>query len=491
MTEARDSIARGAMFTVGMRWINRVIGLVSTLILARLLVPEDFGIAAMASLGVGLAATLLDVGMNIALIRNPKATIEHYHSAWTLRLLQAGVIMLLLVAAAPWAGDWFRDERVTPVMMLMALNVFLIAFENIGIISFQKDMQFSRELRYLVLNRLFGLVCTVALAFWLRSYWALVLATTLTALFTVAHSYLAHPMRPRIHFSRFRELVAVSQWMLVQNISGYFDQNLHRILVGRRDEPATVGAYTLATELAALPSTEVLQPLNRVLFPAFVAVKHDLAELKRMLLLAQGVQVLLALPAAVMLSVLAGEVVALLLGPKWLAAVPLLQALSVGYIFSAVQSSAWYANITLGQERLCAALSWVQVAIFAIAVALVWPRAQAQDIAWIRVGVSGIGLFLQLWLLKRTLGNVRMGELIESAWRPVLAVSVAVGVGLAVPWPEGPAVLLLIGKLAMHLTVGFALIWLLWRASGRPHGAERYLLDFASTRMRRRREPLT
>ena len=489
MTEGRDSIARGAMFTVGMRWINRVIGLVSTLILARLLVPEDFGIAAMASLGVGLAATLLDVGVNIALIRNPKATIEHYHSAWTLRLLQAGVIMLLLVAAAPWAGDWFRDERVTPVMMLMALNVFLVAFENIGIISFQKDMQFGRELRYLVLNRLFGLACTVALALWLRSYWALVLATTLTALFTVAHSYVAHPMRPRIHFSRFRELVAVSQWMLVQNVSGYFDQNLHRILVGRRDEPATVGAYTLATELAALPSTEVLQPLNRVLFPAFVAVKQDLAELKRMLLLAQGVQVLLALPAAVMLSVLAGEVVALLLGPKWLAAVPLLQALSLGYIFSAVQSSAWYVNITLGQERLCAALSWVQVAIFAIAVALVWPGAQAQEIAWIRVGVSGIGLFLQLWLLKRTLGNVRMIELVESAWRPVLAVSVAVGVGLAVPWPEGPAALLLLGKLALHLAVGFALIWLLWRASGRPHGAERYLLDFARTRLRRRREP--
>jgi lipopolysaccharide exporter len=488
MTEARDSIARGAMFTVGMRWISRVIGLVSTLILARLLVPEDFGIAAMASLGVGLAATLLDVGVNIALIRNPKATIEHYESAWTLRLLQAGVVMLLLVAAAPWAGDWFRDERVTPVMMLMALNVFLIAFENIGIISFQKDMQFGKELRYLVLNRLFGLVCTVILASWLRSYWAMVLATTLTSVFAVAHSYVAHPMRPRISFNRFRELIAVSQWMLVQNVSGYFDQNLHRILVGRRDEPATVGAYTLATELAALPSTEVLQPLNRVLFPAFVAVKHDLVELKRMLLLAQGVQVLLALPAAVMLSVLASEVVALLLGPKWMASVPLLQALSLGYVFSAVQSSAWYANITLGQERLCAALSWIQVAMFGIAATLVWPSAQAQDIAWIRVGVSGIGLFMQLWVLKRALGNVSMVELIESAWRPVLAVSAAVGVGLAVPWPEGPAALLLMGKLVLHGAVGVAVIWLLWRISGRPDGAERYLLEFARTRIFHRPE---
>jgi len=490
MTEARDSIARGAMFTVGMRWINRVIGLVSTLILARLLVPEDFGIAAMASLGVGLAATLLDVGVNIALIRNPKATIEHYHSAWTLRLLQAGAVMLLLVAAAPWAGDWFRDERVTPVIVLMALNVFLVAFENIGIICFQKEMQFGKELRYLVLNRLFGLVCTVALALWLRSYWALVLATTLTALFTVAHSYVAHPMRPRIQFSRFRELVAVSQWMLVQNVSGYFDQNLHRILVGRRDEPATVGAYTLATELAALPSTEVLQPLNRVLFPAFVAVKHDLAELKRLLLLAQGVQVLLALPAAVMLSVLAGEVVALLLGPKWMATVPLLQALSLGYVFSAVQSSAWYVNITLGKERLCAVMSWVQVAIFVVATALIWPRAQAQDIAWIRVAVSGIGLVIQLWVLKRVLGNVRALELLQCFWRPMVAVAVAVLMALAIPWPDGPAALMLLGKLFVHLALGVPVLWLLWLASGRPDGAERYLVEFVRTRLRRRSEPL-
>jgi lipopolysaccharide exporter len=486
MTEARDSVARGAVFTVGMRWINRAIGLVSTLILARLLVPEDFGIAAMAALGVGLAATLMDVGVNVALIRNPQATAEHYQSAWTLRLAQASLVMMLLMAAAPWAGDWFRDERVAPVMMLMAVNVFLAAFENIGIVTFQKDMQFGRELRYLVVNRLFGLVCTVALALLLRSYWALVLATTLTAVFTVCHSYWAHPMRPRIRFTRFRELINVSQWMLVQNVSGYLDQSLHRILVGRRDEPATVGSYSLAAELAALPSTEVLQPLNRVLFPAFVSVKQDLEQLKKMFLLAQGVQILLALPAAVLLSVLASEVVALLLGPKWTAAAPLLQALSLGYVFSAVQSSAWYVSVTLGQERLCAAVSWLQVGLFVAAAAWIWPLAQAQQIAWIRVGVSFLGLLMQLGLLMRVLANVRAIELLQGFWRPALAISLAAGVGFCVPWPPAPAAVLLLGKLGLHLVLFVPVIWLLWRVSGRPDGAERYLLDFFRARLRPR-----
>jgi O-antigen/teichoic acid export membrane protein len=184
-----------------------------------------------------------------------------------------------------------------------------------------------------------------------------------------------------------------------------------------------------------------------------------------------------------MLSVLDHEVVALLLGPKWTAAAPLLQALSLGYVFSAVQPSAWYVSVTLGQERLCAAISWAQVAMFVLAVAWVWPLARAQDIGWIRVGVSCLGLAMQMWLLRRVLGNLDFGELIRSFWRPMLAVTVAVLAGHLVPWPEMPAVLLLLGKLALHLGVGIPTLWLLWRSCGRPDGAERYLIDFVRTRV--------
>ena len=473
------------MLTVSMRWVSRLIGLFSTLILARLLVPDDFGIAAMASVVLGLMATLLDLGVNVALVRNAHATQDHYRSAWTLRLLQSVAVAAALLAAAPFAGDYFRDPRVTPVLMLMALNVVISSLENIGIVTFQKDMQFGREFKFILINRLFGLVCTVSLALALRSYWALVLGSTLGALFTVAHSYVAHPMRPRLCTTKLRELFAVSQWMLVQNIGGYFDGNLHKLVVGRRDDTATMGAYSLASELAVMPSSELLQPLNRVLFPAFVAIKHDRDALKRMFLLAQSLQIMIAMPAAAFMALLASDLVPVLLGPRWGSAVPLLQILAVGYAFGAIQASAWYVSITLEQERRCAAVSWAQIGLFVALAWAVWPEAKAGKIAEVRVLVSIIGLGFQLWIAARALGNTGAADMLRGVWRTAFALSTTLALVHTVPWPDVNALVALLLKGALCVIAYAGTVWLLWRLSARPDGAEHYLAEKFEALIRR------
>ena len=485
MSTSPNSVFKGVLLTVSMRWVSRLIGLVSTLILARLLVPEDFGITAMAAVVLGLMATLLDLGVNIALVRNAQATPEHYHSAWTLRLMQALVIAVALLAAAPIAGEYFRDERVTPVLMLMALNVVIGSLENIGIITFQKESRFGREFQFVLINRLFSFACTVSLALALRSYWALVLGSTLGALFSVAHSYVAHPMRPRICTAKLRELFAVSQWMLVQNIGGYFDLNLHKLLVGRRDDTATMGAYSIASELASMPSSELLQPLNRVLFPAFVAIKHDLAQLKRTFLLAQSLQVMIAMPAAVFLALLAAELVPVLLGQQWGKAVPLLEILALGYALSAFQASAWYVSITLGQERRCAAVSWSQIALFVLLAWAVLPGVQAEQIAKLRVVVSAAGLGFQLWIAARALGNVSPYDMLRGIWRTATALGVTVALVFSIPWPALSAFVILPLK-ASFCAVSYAgAVWLLWRLCSRPKGAESYIADRVTEVVRR------
>lgn len=482
----RTSIARGAAFTVGMRWLSRLVGIVSTLILARLLTPDDFGVTAMASIALGLTSVLLDLGVNVALIRNRDASDAHFHSAWTLRIAQATVIAITLAVMSPWAGGYFHDHRVTPVLWVLATTVLISSFENIGIVSFQKEMQFGREFRYLVTNRLFAFVATISLALVLRNYWALVLGGLAGALFTVANSYHAHPMRPRPSVAKVREIFGVSQWMLAQNIGNYFDDNLHKLLVGRREDAAVMGGYSLAAEIAAMPSTELLQPLNRVLFPAFVAVKHDLDQLKRTFLLAQGLQVLVAFPAAVFLSYLAQDVVAVLLGAKWAAAAPFLQSLALGSALWAIRSSAWYVGVTLGQERRSAAVSWLQVGLFVGAAVLLFPRIGAREIAQLRVLLPAVGLVIQLWIVSRALGNLTALEMLVGVWRPVVAVGATLAL-LHVAHVRAlyPLVDLLI-KLAI-CTLGYSgLTYLLWRQSGRPEGAESYLLALAQ-RLKRRR----
>lgn len=485
MSTAPNSVFKGVLLTVSMRWVSRLIGLVSTLILARLLVPDDFGITAMAAVVLGLMATLLDLGINVALVRNAQATPEHYHSAWTMRLMQAVLIAAVLAAVSPFAGDYFRDPRVTPVLMLMALNVVVGSLENIGIITFQKEMQFGREFRFVLINRVVNFACTVSLALALRSYWALVLGTTLGTLFSVAHSYVAHPMRPRLCVAKLRELFAVSQWMLVQNIGGYFDLNLHKLLVGRRDDTATMGAYSIASDLASMPSSELLQPLNRVLFPTFVAIKHDLSQLRRTFLLAQSLQVMVAMPAAIFLSLLAVDLVPLLLGPQWGKAVPLLEVLALGYALNAIQASAWYVSITLGQERRCAAVSWSQIALFLLLALVVLPGAQADQIARLRVIVSATGLGFQLWIAARALGDLGPYDMVKGIWRTAFALGVTIALVLVIPWPALSAFMSVLLKASFCIVSYAGTVWLLWRLSSRPEGAEVYIADRVTAVVRR------
>ena len=104
------SPARGAVIVVAMRWTDRLIGLVSTLVLARLLVPADFGIVAMASIVVGLIDTLLALGVSSALIQNRNAGREEFDTAWTLGIIQGSMVAGIIWIAAPYAAASFHDR---------------------------------------------------------------------------------------------------------------------------------------------------------------------------------------------------------------------------------------------------------------------------------------------------------------------------------------------------------------------------------------------
>ncbi|MBN2489376.1 MAG: lipopolysaccharide biosynthesis protein [Planctomycetes bacterium] len=461
-----------------MRWIDRLIGVASTLILARLLVPEDFGIVAMASLVVGLLDVLLDLGVHVALIQKRQATQALFDTAWTLRLLQNITAATLIVVAAPLAGTYFGDSRVTPVLQVMSLGLVLIGLENIGVVAFQKDMQFLRDFRFVFLKRIAGFLTTIAAAWLLRSYWALVIGALTGRLLGVVLSYSMHPMRPRISLVKFREIFAISQWLLLRSIGAYLDNNMHKILVGRRAGAGTMGAYSIADEISAMPSTELLAPLNRVLFPAFVRAKENLAELKRVFLLAQGVQVLVGIPASVGLALVAEEAVQVLLGEKWLPAVPFVQLLALVNVINAITSSGGYVMITLGRVPYVALLSWLQALVFVAGACVVWPGSEAHGIAQLRLVSVVVGLGVAIRLLLWSLPNLGLRELVASVARPVLGGGVMTVAVLFGTLPAGSTpVVALVGKIVLGSTVyGIATmaLWVLW---GKPEGAERYLLE--------------
>lgn len=471
------SVAHGAVLTVAMRWIDRLIGLISTIVLARLLVPADFGVIAMSSLVIGLTDTLLNLGVNVALIQNKQATQAHYNTAWTLRLIQMLASATILIAIAPWVSDYFKEPLIAQVIPVLALGFALGGLENIGIISFQKEMQFGQDFRFVFSKRIIGFLATLTSAWIIQSYWAMVIGSLSGQIFGLIFSYIIHPMRPHFSFSKFREIFSVSQWMMVRSISGYLDNNLHQIIVGRRESTEIMGAYSLANEISALPTTELLAPINRVLFPAFVKASKDLSELKRIFLIAQGVQTLVGVPAAAGLALVANEVVLLMLGEKWHSVVPFVQIISLVNVITAITTSGGYILITLGKIRTITIYSCCQITIFASLAFLAIPQAGALQIAWLRLIVAGIGIIVFIWLLLREFKEVHLIEILASSIRPLISVSImALCVSNITLFFEIRGALLLISQIAVGAFSYSLSIIILWKLAGFPDGAESYLL---------------
>lgn len=489
----QTTVFKGALLSIGMRWTDRLIGLISTLILARLLAPEDFGIIAMASLVIGLLGLLLDLGVNVALIQNPQATQAHYDTAWTLRLIQSAITTALIFLGAPLTGDYFGDARVIPVMQALSASTLIAGLENIGVVQFQKNMQFGLDFRFMFAKRIAGFIATMFAAWIMQSYWALVVGTFAGRTLGTLISYRMHPMRPRLSLERLREIFSVSQWLLIRSAGQYLDANLHKVLVGRRTDSAVLGSYTLADEISAMPSSELLAPINRALFPAFVAARDNFVELRRLFLLAQGIQTLVGIPAGVGLAMVAPEAVAVLLGEKWISAVPFVQLLALVGAIQAVTTSGGYMLITLGRIGAIAFISWGQVALFVIGAYALIPDANAWALAAIRLCTVGVGLVFVFWLLMRNLTNLSPFDIARTITRPIIAAGVMAGMlyqldqGLAIAPLPMLAVKITVGAFAYALTLVS-----LWVLMGRPEGSESYVFAKTTSLLtaRRKQPPL-
>ena len=173
-----------------LRLADRGIAIVSTMVLARLLVPSDFGLIALAASLIGMLEVLGAVGMDMALIQRADAQRRHFDTAWTFHVL-FGLVTAALVALLAWPlASFYAEPRLVPVMLMLGLTHALQAFENIGVVAFRKDLEFDREFRYRLTRRVVTTFCvTLPLAFVLRNYWALLIGSVVGAGLSVVLSY--------------------------------------------------------------------------------------------------------------------------------------------------------------------------------------------------------------------------------------------------------------------------------------------------------------
>jgi PST family polysaccharide transporter len=474
-------IASGVGWMVLFKLIDRGLAIVSTLVLARLLVPADFGLVAMAMSVIAILELATAFSFEIALIQKPELQRAHYDTAWTLNAMLAASCAALTALMAYPTALFYGEPRLTLVMLVLGIGWLFSGFENPGTVDFRRQLDFRREFRFLASKRALSFIVTVSLGVALRSYWALVIGSIVGRALGVVLSYLFHDYRPRPCLKAARDLFSFSGWMLANNILSVAQAKIPHFAVGRYLGPQPLGLFTVGAEIGQIPSTDLTAPINRVIFPGFSRLADDAFQLRKTFLDVMAVTTLFALPAAVGIAAVAEPLVLVMLGFKWIEAVPVVQVLALSAAVAVVSSGNGSAYLALGQPRFITLIAAVRLVALVPLALILTSRMGLMGAAYAELVASVLALLASLPVLLRRL-QISPLTYVSHVWRPVVASGLmAYAVQSLLPrLPDAGSSLAtlpaLLASIATGIIVYFAATLLVWLLVGRPYGAEGLVL---------------
>jgi len=334
---------------VGIRWAVRGMGVISTLILARLLVPEDFGLVALAVSYAAIVEGFTEMPMGQALIRFRDAGRSMYDSAWTLTVVRGLAIAILMIASASLVSRLVDEPRLELLIHILALSPILGGFTNPRFIDFQKNLSFSQPAILQVSSKLLQVVVTVLAALTLRNYWSLVIGNLVFSAMHLIMSYVLIPYRPSLTLVDIRQLFGFSGWLTASSIIRTLNTHADKFVISALLGTKLTGYYHIGKELCTLPNQQVIAPLNYALYPALTIVGENRSKIQLNLFDAIAAVSALSIPLGLFFALIAEEFVLLLLGKKWLPIVPIIQIIVP--LLSAVQLTAFLDAFLMATSR--------------------------------------------------------------------------------------------------------------------------------------------
>jgi O-antigen/teichoic acid export membrane protein len=484
MKSVTSQVTAGVTWMVLQRVAAQLIGLGSTLILVHLLEPADFGIVAMAYSIIAILQLMTTFGFDIALIQDQSAERRKYDTVWTFNaLFGLGIAIAMLIAAGP-AARFYDEPRLAEVFAILAAVSLLQGLQNIGVVDFRKHLQFQKEFAFGTIEKLVGFVVTVALAFALRSYYALVYGALISALVTLGLSYAMHPFRPRPSLAAAAEIFIFSRWLFLNNLAYFVRFRGIDLIVGKLAGATGLGLFSISYQLANLPTSDFVSSINRALMPGLARISAEPTRVRSGFVRAAAVIALVSLPAGFGIAVTADPLVRVILGSKWIAAIPLVGILGIFGALISIASPAGSALVAVGKPKIPALLGLANATILIPALIALTSLFGPEGAAWALVGVTAGFLPFTYGVAARHLG-LRAGDIRQIFLRPALATGLmylAVRSLLELLGATENA-LALAGHLGLAVAAGVgvyvASVLVLWAMGGRPRGAESFAIDWA------------
>ncbi len=412
---------RGGTVTVAAQAARFFLLMGSTMVLARLLTPEDFGLLAMVTAITNFVRMFKDIGLSTATIQ--KADINHTQIS-TLFWINVAIgltLAVVTVALAP-AVSWFYSEpRLTLITLALAIAFIFGGLSVQHQALLQRHMRFSTLAAIQITSTAVSVVIAIAAALYGLRYWALVLMQIAEAVVMMICVWIASswcPGWPR-RDSRVRSMLAFGGNVTGSRFAHYFARNLDRILLGRFHGSFALGIYSKAYSILMLPINQIRTPLNMVALPALSSIQKEQAKFAKYYTKLLSFIAFASMPLTAYLAVCSESIIRLLLGNQWLQAAGIFQVLAITAFIQPVAGTRGALLLSLGQSG-----RYLKVSIFQSLVLVV---CFAAGLPWGPIGVATsytisnyLILYPLLWYSYR-FSPVSVKDFLRAIWRAVVA----------------------------------------------------------------------
>jgi O-antigen/teichoic acid export membrane protein len=301
---------------------RQVLQIITTIILARLLVPEDFGLVGMAFIVIGFLNIFKDLGTSAAIIQKVNITDTLLSSVFWLNILFGSLIFLTVYFFSPVISYFFNDKRIEPILRVLSASFLISSFCNVHQALLEKKLLFKKLAKIELIATLIGSTIGITLAFCGFKVWSLVFQSIATFLVTSILLVYVEKWKPlfMVNFSELKSLYKYSGFLTGFNVFNYFFRNADNFLIGKFLGPTNLGYYNLAYRIMLYPMQTITVVISRVMFPLYSQIINDFQRLKTIYIkVAQAIS-LISFPLMIWLMLVSKEFIINVFGKNWEAA---------------------------------------------------------------------------------------------------------------------------------------------------------------------------
>lgn len=386
------------------------------IVLARLLLPDDFGIIGMALIFTALMQTVNELGLSAAIIQRKDINNTHLSTSFWISILMGLILCAVTIISSPFIAKFFKKELIQPVINTLSIGFILGSFGTVHRTLLAKKIDFKNIAIVEAGVAAFSGIASIMLAFFGFGVWSLVIGSLMGSLGRSIVLWIICPWRPSTIFDMksFKELFGFGKNVMGSRILNYIDSNADYLLIGKFLDATSLGLYTLAYQMAIFPLSKISSIIARVSFPAFSAIQNDNAKLRMGYLKLIKYTSLITFPLLAGLAVIAPELITIVIGEKWIRMILPLQILCISGALKSIGTHV--GSILLSKGRSDIQFKWnIFTSIIIPSAILIGVRYGIVGVA-MAVTIMSLSLFLIIQKITNSLIDLNLYDFFKALY---------------------------------------------------------------------------